>query len=246
MGWFFSDGAQEVYSKKGPGKGDQIQKWHQVHQQREREREVRESINAWNHNKIQEAVLQKSIKWNFNSPYGSHYGGVWERRIWTTCKVSWTLLQTQTDDHEGLVTLLCEVESIINGRPITTVLGASNGPEPLMPNHLLLLCSEPQMPPGLFQKEDFSWHRWRQVQYPEGIFWKWWSKEYLPLLQSRQKWTTIRKNLAVVLVSAEDSRQNRGPWVVVEVCWQERFGASYKGESKRNSFGGQLTNFACW
>ena len=46
-----------------------------------RERELRESINAWNRNKIQEAVLQKSIKWNFNPLCGSHYGGVWERCI---------------------------------------------------------------------------------------------------------------------------------------------------------------------
>ena len=51
------------------------------------ERELRESINAWNHNKIHEALLQKSIKWNFNPPYGSHCGGVWERCIRTTRKV---------------------------------------------------------------------------------------------------------------------------------------------------------------
>ena len=179
------------------------------------ERELRESINAWNHNKIHEALLQKGIKWNFNPPYGSHYGGVWERCIRTTRKVLRALLQTQTVDDEGLVTLLCEVESIINGRPITTVSGDPNDPEPLTPNHLLLLRSEPQMPPGLFQKEDsFSRRRWRQVQYLADIFWKRWSKEYLPLLQSRQKWTTIRKNLAVgdiVLVSAENSPRNSWP-----------------------------------
>ena len=179
------------------------------------ERELRESINAWNHNKIHEALLQKGIKWNFNPPYGSHYGGVWERCIRTTRKVLRALLQTQTVDDEGLVTLLCEVESIINGRPITTVSGDPNDPEPLTPNHLLLLRSEPQIPPGLFQKEDsFSRRRWRQVQYLADIFWKRWSKEYLPLLQSRQKWTTIRKNLAVgdiVLVSAENSPRNSWP-----------------------------------
>ena len=87
-------------------------------------------------------------------PHGSHYGGVWERCIRTTRKVLRALLQTQTVDDEGLVTLLCEMESIINGRPITTVSGDPNDPEPLTPNHLLLLRSEPQMPPGLFQKED--------------------------------------------------------------------------------------------
>ena len=32
------------------------------------ERELRESINAWNLNKIHEALLQKGIKWNFNPP----------------------------------------------------------------------------------------------------------------------------------------------------------------------------------
>lgn len=179
------------------------------------ERELRESINAWNQNKIHEALLQKSIKWSFNPPYGSHYGGVWERCIRTTRKILQVLLQNQTVDDEGLVTLLCEVESIINGRPITTVSSDSNDPEPLTPNHLLLLRSEPQMPPGLFQKEDsFSRRRWKQVQYLADIFWKRWSKEYLPLLQSRQKWTTIRKNLAVgdiVLVSVENSPRNSWP-----------------------------------
>ena len=34
------------------------------------ERELRESINAWNHNKIHEALLQKNTKWIFNPQIG--------------------------------------------------------------------------------------------------------------------------------------------------------------------------------
>ena len=179
-----------------------------------RERELRKSINAWNHNKIHNSTLE-GYQVELQPPYGSHYGSVWEHCIRTTRKVLRTFLQTQTVDDKGLVTLLCEVETIINGRPIIAVSGDPNDPEPLTPNHLLLLRSDPQMAPGLFQKEDsFSRRRWRQVQYLADIFWKRWSKEYLPLLQSRQKWTTIRKNLVVgdiVLVSTENSPRNSWP-----------------------------------
>ena len=39
------------------------------------ERELRKSIQAWNHEKIHEEMLQRNIKWTFNPPYGSHHGG---------------------------------------------------------------------------------------------------------------------------------------------------------------------------
>ena len=60
----------------------------------------------------------------------------------------------QVLDNEGLTTLMCEVEAMVNGRPITKV---SNDPcdlEPLKPNHLLLLRAGPSVPPGTFSKQD--------------------------------------------------------------------------------------------
>ena len=49
------------------------------------------------------------------------------------------LLQDQPLDDEGLLTLLCEVESIISGRPLTKLSDDPRDPEALTPNHLLLL-----------------------------------------------------------------------------------------------------------
>ena len=57
-------------------------------------------------------------------------------------------------DDECLNTLMCEVESIVNGRPITKLSDDPRDSEPLTPNHLLLLQSNSKMPPGIFSKDN--------------------------------------------------------------------------------------------
>ena len=108
-----------------------------------------------------------------------------------------------------------EVESILNSRPILTLSSIPCYLEPLTPNHLLLLKSEVPVPPGLFQRKDLlSRCRWRHVQYLAHVFWRRWCKEFLPLLQTCQKWVCPKKNLAVediVLVSTESSLPNLCP-----------------------------------
>ena len=108
------------------------------------------------------------------------------------------LTKEQILDDEGLATLLCEVESIVNGRPVTKVSDDPRDMEALTPNHLLLLRLGPSAPPGIFSKDEiYSRRRWRQVQYLADIFWRRWIKEYLPSLQERQKWNRPRRNFAV-------------------------------------------------
>lgn len=45
------------------------------------ERELRTAIEQWNLAQINDALLQKGIKWSFNPPASSHHGGPWERLI---------------------------------------------------------------------------------------------------------------------------------------------------------------------
>lgn len=100
-----------------------------------RERELRDAIKGWNQARINDVLLQKEIKWVVNPPAGSHHGGVWERLIRSVRKVLNSILKVQTLDEEGLHTLLCEVEAIINGRPITKASTDPNDLEALAPNH---------------------------------------------------------------------------------------------------------------
>lgn len=151
-------------------------------------KELHQAISRWNEQQIHEFFLQRNIKWIFNPPSGSHHGGVWERCIRTVRKVLTALMKEQILDDEGLTTLMCEVESIVNSRPITKSSDDPTDYEALTPSHLLLLRSGPNLPPGSFSKEDkYSRRRWRQVQYLSDIFWRRWIREYLPQLQERQK-----------------------------------------------------------
>ena len=169
------------------------------------EKELREAIEGWNQLKIREFLLQQDVKAAFNPPGGSHHGGVWEHCIRTVRKVMSALTKEQILDDEGLVTLMCEAESIINSRPVTKVSDDPKDLEALTTKHLLLLCSGPSLPPGLFQKDEiYSHKRWRQIQHLADIFWRRWIKEYLPTLQERQRWNRPRRNFVIgdiVLVS---------------------------------------------
>ena len=183
------------------------------------EREIRQAMKEWNQSKISEALLQKGVTWIFNPPAGSHHGGIWERQIRTVRKILTNLLKLQSLDDECLQTVMCEVEAVINSRPLTKSSDDIDDLEPLTPNHLLLLKGKPALPPGVFQKEDlYSKRRWRQVQYISDIFWKRWSREYLPLLQERQKWLEKKRNVKegdVVLIV--DERAPRGSWLMGKV-----------------------------
>ncbi|KAL0150776.1 hypothetical protein M9458_053934, partial [Cirrhinus mrigala] len=179
------------------------------------ERELQDCLAQLNQSKIRDAMLNEGIKWSFSPPSGTHYGGVWERFIHAIKKILYSVLKEKVLDDEGLQTALCEVEAIVNDHPITTISDDVTDPEPLTPNHLLLLKGKPILPPGLFTKNDlYSRWRWRQVQYICDLFWKRWTREYLPLMKERQKWHKLRKNLKsgdMVLIVDDTSPRNSWP-----------------------------------
>ena len=145
-------------------------------------------------------------------------GGIWERQVRTVRKVLAGLLLEHGSrlDFESFQTFLCEVEAIINSRPLTTVTSDPDDLDPLTPNHILQGRSHLIVPPpGIFQKEAlYLKKRWRRVQYLANVFWSRWRNEYLLLQQRRLKWTTPSRNLCVndiVLIKDESSPRNCWP-----------------------------------
>lgn len=178
------------------------------------ERELKEALAKLDQEAIAGHLVQAGVNWTFNPPAGSHFGGVWERMIRLVRRVLSSVLRHQTLDDDGLTTVLCEAEAILNDRPITKLSDDPNDLEPLTPNHLLLLRGKPSIPPGVFTTQDqYGRRRWKQMQYLADLFWKRWVREYLPLLQQRQKWNEKKKNFAVGdIVAIMDPAAPRGSW----------------------------------
>ncbi|XP_049329531.1 uncharacterized protein LOC125794101 [Astyanax mexicanus] len=183
------------------------------------EKELRDALKRWNMDQIERSLIQKGVKWTFNPPAGAHHGGIWERIIRMVKRILSSITNQQSLDDEGLVTVMCEVESILNSRPLTTVSNDPNDLEPLTPNHLLQLKVQPVLPPGTFKLEDlYARRRWRQIQYIADLFWTRWIQEYVPLMQERSKWSRIRPNFCVGdIVVIADPTAPRGSWVMGRV-----------------------------
>ena len=92
-------------------------------------------------------------------------GGALERLIRTVRKVMVDVAGNQDRlSDEGLETLFCEIESMVNSRPIMKVSDNVQDASALTPNHLLLLSDVPSLPPGRFTENYVYKQRWRQVQ----------------------------------------------------------------------------------
>jgi len=187
-------------------------------------KELLACIKKWNCSQIDEACRIRNVDWKFQPANASHFGGVFEREIRTVRKILNSLLNefsnqvTMTD--ELLTTLMCEVECVLNSRPLTPVTTDSDDLEALTPNHLLMLdpCGN-NLPPVMYEESDcFPRRRWRQMQFLADVFWRRWRREYVPLLRARQKWVSSRRNLCVNdFVLVVDQLLPRNMWCVGRV-----------------------------
>ena len=184
-------------------------------------RKLKGAIDSWNSEPLYNWLQQQQITWKFNSPHASHFGGIWEREIRTVRTILQAIVSEQTRklNDELLQTFLCEVESIMNNRPLTPLSDDPSDLKPLTPNNLLLLNPSSEPPPGIFDDSDgFCRKRWKYIQHLADTFWKRWRKEYLRLLQERQKWTVTQRSFAIGdLVLVSDVLLPRNQWCMGRV-----------------------------
>ena len=124
--------------------------------------------------KVVNAARQMEVEWSFNPPTASHQGGVRERMIRTIRKVLMTVVPCRLIIDDVLSTVFCEVENLVNGRPLTKCRSDVLDEAALNPNHLLLL--EGNHPPAWrpFCRGEVYRKNWKRAQNIVGSFWKRW------------------------------------------------------------------------
>ncbi|UYV68245.1 hypothetical protein LAZ67_5003594 [Cordylochernes scorpioides] len=84
----------------------------------------------WN-DVLRYATVQR-IKWNFNPPTAAFWGGWWERLVGLMKQLIRKVLGDKTVSYEELQTVICEVESAMNLRPLTAI-SEESGLVPITP-----------------------------------------------------------------------------------------------------------------
>ena len=139
---------------------------------------------------------QPGIKWRFNPPYASHFGGVFERLIGAAKQALYHALPSQFAlTLEELATAFAMVEGILNARPLAY---ASTDPadfSPLTPNHFLY--GSASAPVFALDEVLTLRKRWTILQKAVDIFLRQFQKSVRPHLQLATMKRTQGRNLQV-------------------------------------------------
>ena len=139
-------------------------------------------------------------------------------------KITKEHLNTITRNHlfmeEKLHRYLTEIESIINGRPLTPLSDGINDFEAITPNYFLtgranpnLLMCPVEKPGDIVNKL-----KWKAVQVALESFWQRWIREYLPIITTRKKWNIPTRNFVVGdLVLIADKNIPRSNWLLARI-----------------------------
>ncbi|XP_076660965.1 uncharacterized protein LOC143364560 [Halictus rubicundus] len=154
-------------------------------------KELRELLKSDDHNqKVQTFLADKSIEWNFIPPRAPHFGGLWEAAVKSFKYHLTRVAGTDLFTFEDLNTLIIEIESILNSRPLTPISTDPNDLLAITPGHFLIGDSLTSL-----RERDFTdtptnrLSSWQHIQQIKQHFWNRWHREYLNELTRRSKWT---------------------------------------------------------
>ncbi|XP_072400237.1 uncharacterized protein [Diabrotica undecimpunctata] len=151
-----------------------------------------------NHITLIDYATSNNISWHFSPPYSPNFGGLWEAAVKSMKHHLKRTLLNSILTYEEFLTLIIQIEGILNSRPLYAISDDPNDYEPLTPSHFLLghpITSLPSL--DLLEVAENRITRLQAVQRLQQQFWNRFSKEYISQLHQLYKWKSPQSKLSV-------------------------------------------------
>ncbi|XP_066156028.1 uncharacterized protein [Euwallacea fornicatus] len=164
--------------------------------------------------KLANSYAQEGVQWHFIPPQSPHFGGLWEAGVKSVKHHLKRVAGNANLTFEHLITLLAQIESILNSRPLSPLSQDPNDLTPLSPAHFLIGRSLTELPdPDLQHIPANRLSVFQRIQQIKQHFWTRWSKEYVSELQQRVKWKARQQDVQEgVLVLIKDDNLPPSKW----------------------------------
>ncbi|XP_076382083.1 uncharacterized protein LOC143260481 [Megalopta genalis] len=167
-------------------------------------------LSSDNHkSQMTEFCSTRNVQWHFIPPNAPHFGGLWEGAV-KSAKYHLKRVVGETNlTFEELYTVLIQVESCMNSRPLCPLNDDPSDLTPLTPNHFLIGGTMTSLPDAdVRHVQPNRLIRYQHLQYMLQHFWSRWQGEYLHQLQQRHKWqldNPSKFRLGTLVVVKEDN-----------------------------------------
>lgn len=145
---------------------------------------------------LSELIANQGVEWHFIPAFSPHFGGLWEAGV-KSCKVHLKrVLANAWLVYEDFSTVLCEIEAILNSRPLTPMSTDPSDYSALTPSHFLIGRPMMSLPdPDVQHIPENRLSLYQRIQQMQQHFWTRWAVEYVSELQVLQKWHNNQQSL---------------------------------------------------
>ena len=171
---------------------------------------LQEVLKAEHQDSLQAKAAGLNIKWKFIPARAPHFGGLWEAAVKCAKRHLRIVMGNHKLTFEEFTTILCQIEQILNSRPISFISDDVKDDIILTPAHLCLGSQLESYP--MKETKDLNDlpkislpKRWAFIQNIITHFWKRWNKEYVSTLQERNKWKLEVEPLKIVVYITDDN-----------------------------------------
>ncbi|XP_055623360.1 uncharacterized protein LOC129766789 [Toxorhynchites rutilus septentrionalis] len=148
--------------------------------------------------KVASFCADSSIQFSFIPARAPTFGGLWEAAVKAFKHHFRRVIGIDSLSAEVMQTILCQIESCLNSRPLTALSEDPSDMEILTPGHFLVGSALQSIPePDLAQIPENRLSLWQEMQRRTLSFWKLWSTDYITQLQQRTKHYYRQPNVLV-------------------------------------------------